>query len=303
MKLSALHAFVLAVESGSLRAAARALGLSQPALSKAIRELERELGAPLLLRSRSGVLPTAQGRVLAEHARKATRELLSAADQIRQLGGQMQGELAIGAVPLALLLLLPDALRSYTRAYPGMRLRVSEELYPAQLQRLRQGEVDLLLGGIPAGLPNAEFATEALMRTTMVVVVRKGSARARARRLAELADAPWVYTGGLGPGPSHDAGYALQLFEQHGLPPPPTGVVVNSTLSLLALLGAGDYVGLLPRQLARHALAAPFLSVVPIAEEGLPLTIGAILRNEAVMAPALRHFIAHLHRAAHRLGD
>jgi DNA-binding transcriptional LysR family regulator len=301
MKLSALQALVLAVQSGSLRAAARALGLSQPALSKAIRELELELAAPLLVRTSTGVVPTAQGRVLVERARLATRELQAARDEIRQLGGQMQGELAIAAVPVALMLLMPQALRTFGRAYPGIRLRVSEELYIAQLQRLRAREVDIAVGGIPDGLASGEFVTEALMRTTMVVVVRKGSARARARQLAQLADAQWVYTGGLGSGPNNDAGYALQLFEQHGLPPPPAGVVVNSTLSLLALLGAGDYVGLLPRELAQHPLAAPYLSIVPIAEEGLPLTIGAIVRSDAVVTPAVRHFIAHLHRAAHQL--
>lgn len=297
MKLSALKAFVLAVESGSLRGAARELGVSQPALTKTIRELEIELAAPLLVRTSQGVLPTAQGKVLFERARRVDRELQAATDQISQLGGHMRGELNIGAVPVAVMLLIPEALRTFGRDFPDIKLRVSEELYIAQLQRLRSGQVDIAVGGIPTGLASGEFVAEELMTTTMVVVVRKGSPRAKATHLAQLADARWVYTGG-----STDTGYATQLFESHGLQPPPMGAVVNSTLTLLALVGTGDYVGLLPRQIAQHPLAAPYLSIVPVEETGLPLSVGAIIRSDSVVSPAIRHFIAHLHRAAHQLG-
>ena len=64
MKLSSLNALIAAVEEGSLRSAARRVGLSQPALTKLVRELERELSTRLLERSSTGVIPTAQGRVL-----------------------------------------------------------------------------------------------------------------------------------------------------------------------------------------------------------------------------------------------
>ena len=297
MKLTALQALVTAVEDGSLRGAARRLGVSQPALTKMIRELEIELAAPLLVRTSQGVVPTAQGQVLFERAQRVSKELREATEQISQLGGQMRGELNIGAVPVAVLLLVPEALRTFGRDFPDIKLRVSEELYFAQLQRLRSGQVDIAVGGIPTGLASGEFVTEELMTTTMVVVARKGGPHAKARRLAQLADAKWVYTGA-----STDTGYAAQLFERHGLQTPPMGAVVDSTLTLLALVGGGDYVGLLPRQIAQHPLAAAYISIVPLAESGLPLTVGAIIRSNSVVSPAIRHFIAHLHRAAHQLG-
>lgn len=297
MKLTALQALVTAVEDGSLRGAARRLGVSQPALTKMIRELEIELAAPLLVRTSQGVVPTAQGQVLFERAQRVSKELREATEQISQLGGQMRGELNIGAVPVAVLLLIPEALRTFGRDFPDIKLRVSEELYFAQLQRLRSGQVDIAVGGIPTGLASGEFVTEELMTTTMVVVARKGSPRAKARRLEQLADAKWVYTGA-----STDTGYAAQLFERHGLQTPAVGAVVDSTLTLLALVGTGDYVGLLPRQIAQHPLAAAYISIVPLAESGLPLTVGVTIRSNSVVSPAIRHFIAHLHRAAHQLG-
>lgn len=296
MKLSALNALIVAVEQGSLRSAAREIGVSQPALTKVVRELEVELAAPLLVRSSRGVLPTAQGMVMYQHAKKVAKELLMATDQISQLGGVMRGELNIAAVPVAVMLLIPEAIRTFGRDYPDIRLRVSEELYIAQLQRLRTNEVDIAVGGIPEGLSAGEFIAEPLMKTTMVVVVRKGHPRAKARRLAELVDERWIYTH-----LSNDTGYARQFFESHGLALPPVGAVVNSTLSLISLLASGNFVGLMPRQIAEHPQAAPHMQIVPVAEEGLPLSVGAIIRSDSRVSPAVRHFIAHLHRAAHHI--
>lgn len=296
MKLKALQALVAAIEEGSLRSGARRVGMSQPALSKLVRELEIELGAPLLVRHSQGVQTTPQGQVLFEHALKVARELASATDQIQQLGGQMRGELNVAAVPVAMMLLIPETLRTFSRAFPGIRLRVSEELFVEQLQKLRNGQVDLVVGGIPEGLPSGEFIAEELMTTSMVVVARRGSRYARAKRLADLGQAPWVYTGA-----STQTGYASRLFEAHQLPAPPVGAMVNSTLALLALIGSGDLLGLMPQQIVSHPLAGQDIVVVPLEEPGLPLTVGVIVRSGSVVSPAIRQFIVHLHRAAQAL--
>lgn len=297
MKLSTLKALMAAVEEGSLRSAARRLGVSQPALTKSIRELELDLGTTLLHRTSRGVQATAQGKVLYDRALKATRELSQAADEIQQLNGRMVGDLHISAVPVAVMLLIPELLRTFGQAFPEVRLRVSEELYVVQLQRLRTQEVDVTVGGIPDELPPGEFGVEPLIQTVMVPTARKGSPWLKARKLADLQEARWVFTGA-----HSDSGYAKLLFESHGLKAPPIGAVVNSTLALLSLVATGDYVGLMPSQIAAHPMAAQYISVIPIAEKGHPLTIGAILRSDTVPSPLLRNVLAHLHRAAHQVG-
>lgn len=296
MKLTNLRALVAAIEEGSLRSAARRIGVSQPALTKMIRELERELATTLLLRSTTGVLATAQGMVLYERVIAADRELAQAVDQIQQLGGRMTGSLAIGAVPLAVMLLVPETLRTFGREFPDIQLRIVEELYIAQLTRLRKGEVDIALGPLPEHLPPGEFAVETLMPIDMVIVLRKGHPLARARRLAELAEAPWVYTGA-----TAEAGYAKTLYEAHGLKPPPAGAIVNSTLGLLSIVASGNCIGLLPRQIAVHPFAAQHLQIVPVEEGPLRLTLVALARADTALKPSVRHFLAHLHRAAHHL--
>ncbi len=298
MKLSGLRALVAAVEEGSLRSAARRLAVSQPGLTKLIRELERELSATLLVRSTTGVVASAQGMVLYERAVAAERELAHAVEQIQQLGGDMAGALTIGAVPLAVVTLVPETLRTFGREFPQIQLHVTEEMYIQQLTRLRKGEVDIALGPVPYKLPQGEFIVEPLMPIAMVVVVRKGSPLARAGRLADLAQAPWVYTGG-----APQAGYARTLFEKHGLVAPPTGAVVNSTLGLLAVIANGNCVGLLPHQIAIHPYVMQHIEMVPVAEGPLQLTLGALSRSDAARKPIVRHLLAHLQRAAQQLGN
>jgi LysR family transcriptional regulator, regulator of abg operon len=295
MKIIALEALVAAVEEGSLRRAARHIGVSQPALTKLIRELEIELSAPLLVRHSKGVSSTPQGQVLFEYAQKVLSDLDNAKELIHQMDGQMQGELNIAAVPVAMMLLIPETLRTYSRAFPEIRLRISEEMFVEQLQRLRRGEVDLVVGGIPEGLPLGEFITESLMDTSMVVVARKGSRYARATHLSEIGNVPWIYTGN-----SQQTGYAARLFELYGMPPPPAGALVNSTLALLSLLGSADLLGLMPEQIISNTLGQNIVKV-PVEEPGLPLTIGIIIRSSSVISPAIRQFISHLHRAAYQL--
>jgi LysR family transcriptional regulator of abg operon len=294
MKLHALQALIAAVEEGSLRSAARRIGLSQPALTKLIRELERELGAPLLLRSTTGVVATAQGQVLYASACTAVRELGGAVAQITQLSGRMVGELSISAVPLVMLLLIPETLRTFSREFPDIQLRLAEELYLGQLTKLRNGEIDLAIGPLPAELPAGEFSTEILMPIEMCVVARKGSIFSQARSLHELTRARWVYTNSSGV-----KGYSEVLFSKHGLPAPPVGAVVNSTLTLLSVISSSDCLGLMPKPTLSHPLASELLSVVPVQEGSLALTVGAIVKTEALLKPTVRHFMTHLHRAAH----
>ena len=294
MKLNALRALIAAIDTGSLRSAAKKLDVSQPALTKMVKELEAELGAPLLERSTTGVIPTAQGKILYARATAATRELDEAAQQIGQMGGRMVGELSVGAVPLALLMLIPEAVRTFSAEYPSIMLQLREELYVAQLSQLHQKAVDVIVGPIPKDMRPGEYHIERLMNIEMAVVTRRGNhAAARATRLSQLQDARWVYTSLSG-----HTGYVRNLFEQHELPPPPPAAIVNSTLGLISLIAYGDCVGLMPLPIAEHAAVQPYLSIVPLKEGPLTLEVGAMVRSEALLKPMVRKFLVHLHRAA-----
>lgn len=293
MKLNTLNAFVAAVEGGSLRAGSRRCGVSQPAMTKMIRELELELATILLHRSTTGVAVTAPGAVLYEHACRAIRELTDATEKIEQFGGRMVGELVIGAVPLAVVLLIPEVMRTFCRDFPNIRLHIQEEMYIAHLTNLRMGEVDVAIGPIPDNLPPGEFHTEPLRSISMVVVAGKSHPLIRARSLRQLVGARWIYTSMPG-----KASYAQALFKKHNLPAPEPAAIVNSTLGLTSLIGLGDYVGMMPVEIATHPVMSQFLAVIPIEEERLELALGVMARKDAMLKPAITHFFKHLQRAA-----
>ena len=77
--------------------------------------------------------------------------------------------------------------------------------------------------------------------------------------------------------------------------------MVNSTLGLLSIIASGNCVGLLPQQIAAHPLAHQYLEVVPVAEGPLQLSLGALAKSGSALKPSVRHFLTHLHRAAHHL--
>src|SRR5687768_341201 len=96
MRLTQLDHFLAVVESGSVRNAARSVGLSQPALTKSIRTLEAELEIQLMRRSTRGIIPTPAGLAFAARARAVNAELRKAREEIAQISGQATGEVAFG---------------------------------------------------------------------------------------------------------------------------------------------------------------------------------------------------------------
>ncbi len=296
VKLHALQAFVAAIEDGSLRSAGRRLGYSQPALTKMIKDLEFELAAPLLVRNARGVIPTEQGRLLLEHARRVQTELVQARQQIAQLGGVMRGELRISACAAALARLVPQALRSFAPEFPGIRLQVSEECHVEQIEKLRNGSSDVAIAALPASMADDEFQVHRLLGSRMAVVARRGSAQARASALRELADANWVHLG-----TGAERACARSLFDAAGLDVEPVDVAVNTTLALISLVAHAGYVGLIPVECLGNAMAEGTVQTVALPLPDLSIKIGALVRVHPLNGLANRYFMAHLHRAAQLL--
>src|SRR6185437_15203554 len=120
MKLSQFRDVVAIAERGSLRAAARHLRLAQPALTRSIRELERELGSPLFERQARGMMLTPVGTVFVERAKAVLSEVRRAREEAEQLHGGTRGSVVAGLSIAAHLALLPAALRSFRARYPDV---------------------------------------------------------------------------------------------------------------------------------------------------------------------------------------
>ncbi len=179
--------------SGSLAAAARALGWTQPAVSQQVRKLESETGTPLVVREGRGVALTEAGRVLLRHAEAVADRLAAAEQEVAALTGLAAGVVRLVSFPTAAAVLVPPALAALRSRAPGLRVHFDELEPPEAEAAVRRGDADLAIlfrhedddDPVPGDL-----LREPLARDPVRVVVPVG--RTGVGELAALRDEPWI---------------------------------------------------------------------------------------------------------------
>src|SRR5215470_13929041 len=181
MKFSQMRDVVAIAERGSLRAAARHLSLAQPALTRSIHDLERELGIPLFERRARGMILTPMGEAFVRRASAVLSEVRRARDEVEQLHGGTRGRVVAGLSLAAHVALLPAALKPFRARYPQVQLHLIEGWYPTLETGLKDGTVDFYVGPKHERPPSAELVQEHLFENTRIVLGRKGHPLAKAR--------------------------------------------------------------------------------------------------------------------------
>lgn len=282
MKDFQLRALLQVAEAGSIRAASRALGLSQPAVTKALRDLETSVDAPLVHRSSRGVELTECGRQLAMRARLAQAQLAMARQDIEQLQGGKQALVAVAVTPVVFMGALPDVLRTFRREMPLAQVKLFEGLMPQALPHLREGRVEFAVAAPIEASVDPDLDFEPICPLEMMVACRPGHPLAGATRWEELVDAEWLVHQASG---SHHTVLFERLLRQGQ--PVPRRVVEVSTF--------GVSWGLLTRSDMLTALPARFLDILPygrqIARIPLqmplpPLTLGILKLRAAPLSLA-----------------
>jgi len=295
MRLAQIRDYLAVIDTGSFRAAARALGLSQPALTKSIRQLEEELGAVLVTRSVRGAQATEIGRAFLARARAVSADLRRAREEIAQLRGARQGSLAIGTAPGPALDLLPRALPLLRERWRKASVRVMDISPPEVLPALREGLLDLALSARIGPLREvaSDCLAEPLYTIKPVIIARRGHPRAGARSLAELAEVEWVGTGAPGYAPA-----LPQAFEAAGLAPPRYRVDCQSFLALPEFVAQSDLLAVVPSQIASREEASGRIVRVRV-KEPLPIReISLFWRADVPLTPIARAFVDILRDAA-----
>jgi LysR family transcriptional regulator of abg operon len=285
MRLTQIRDFLAVIDAGSLRAAARELGVSQPALTKSIRRLEQELGAMLVSRSVRGAQPTEFGRAFLARARAVSADLLRAREEIAQLRGAREGTLALGTAPGPALDLLPAVLPRLRRRWREAIIRLADISPPEVLPALRQGSIDIAvsvrLG--PLAAPAPDCVVEPLYAIEPVVIARRGHPLSRARRLADLREAEWIRTGPAGISPA-----LPQALAAAGLQPPRYRIDCQSFLALPELVAQSDLLAVVPWQLAVREEKAGRIVRMRM-REALPVrSIGLFRRADVPLTPIAR---------------
>ncbi len=202
--------------TGSLNGAARRLHVTQPAITKALRELEDECGVRLLERNPWGVVPTAEGATLLQRAHTIVRELERAQEDLAYLKGSRDGKLMIGVTPIAGTGGLADAFVEFRRRWPQVTIEFRELGINALREQLRSRTLDLAFGAFPMS-PGDDIGTvEQLFEYDTVFITRANGSFAGATTLAELQAAEWIHTDGTDNYP----GTIRAMFDRAGLEPP-----------------------------------------------------------------------------------
>jgi DNA-binding transcriptional LysR family regulator len=281
MRLTQIRDFVTVVEAGSIRAAARKLGVSQPAITKSVRSLEEELHSRLVQRTPHGIVPTPRGRAFFARARVAHSELRKAEEELTQLGSQSTGSVAFGVGPVGALMVVPEAVTSFRRQFPRARLRIMEGYTHTFLPLVRDETLDFALAVKPDGKLDSALAFRPLFRLDSVVVARKGHPLRNARSLTELPSAEWI---SLMP-PGSPGGPLERAFSSAGLPAPQQMIRCDSHHVAVALLAKTDILGIVSTRMLKQPSALNFLQRIAVAEKMPSYTVGLVTRLDPPLTP------------------
>jgi LysR family transcriptional regulator of gallate degradation len=299
-----LRALCALAETRGLSSAARVVGVAQPSLHRALRSFESLAAVSFWRRVGSGIELSSEATVIARAANLFGSELRMGFEEIRELRGQLDGTLRVGALPMPRSNWLPRSLALLLQDYPGASAEVMDGPYENQLAALRNGQIDVLLGALRFPAPGPDVMQEALFDDRLSVVVRAGHPLA-ARRGDLPADLTATQLRSLGWLLPPRATPARQTFERfmarQGAGPARCAVECNSLIAIRSLLLQSDYAALISVQQIEFEIALGQLRPLGPPIAGTVHPIGLALRRGFQPTSLLRAFLDHVRRHAERL--
>jgi len=288
VSLSKLRSFVRVAEVRQFRKAAEDLRLSQPALSGHVRDLERELGVPLLRRTTRSLHLTAEGERFLHRARKVLDDIESAVLDVRDHAALRRGRVIVTATPSVASSILPRAVVAFRAKYPGVRVHIVEDGSSGVEQRLEMGEADIGVGPRPHHRTDLSFSLLFRDNFVGVAAVHHPLSKCSRVRLSELIKYPLLVTHAetsiRTSVESILRSRGLELDSEHR---------VAQHQTLVALVAAGLGVALLP-SLALGMLDLRNVVTFPVTRPRVTREIGILQRTGGTSSSAASEFIEML---------
>jgi DNA-binding transcriptional LysR family regulator len=261
MNLHLLRLFTAVVQQGSFSKAAASLYISQPAVSKAVQELERQVGAPLLDRSTTGIALTAAGQTLFRYAEQIFLTEQAAELELARLQGTLTGRLALGASPTLGVYCLPPLLAHYARRYPHIHLFLDIGTTNDIVARLLTSPLDLALVEGPVRDDRLDLTPLWKDRLVVIAPAQHTLARQQTVPLAEVLEQPFI---GREPGSATRQFVEKQLHTRDISLPVRMEVANNEALKQLVQVGLG--LGMVSETTIAAELASGRLVILPVPE-------------------------------------
>lgn len=281
----------------SIVAAANALHVTQPVLTRRLRELEQILGVELFERTSRGVTPTEFGTAFVEHTRAVLAQISQAARHLDEIADARRGRVIVGSHLVGANLLVPRAIAAFKPHRPLVTVVIREGTPESLLVELESGQVDLIVGRLtspaPPGMTQRHLYHEPI---TAVVGAPHALACRSAVRPADLGEHPWIL-----PGPETVLRRELEEhFLRRQIRVPQNVVESTAFLTVRQLLLDGDFVAFLPALIVQQD---DQLRALDIDFAGIGQIVGATMSAERRLNPATLAFISCLVAAAGPLED
>jgi DNA-binding transcriptional LysR family regulator len=282
-----IRALTAIAECGSFEAAARKLDISQPALHRSARDLERVVRRGLYQRMVRGLAPTWQARELARRLKVALRELEYGIDDIRTMQGIFTARIAVGNIPHSGAHLLSKAINQFLALYPAASVHVLDGPYEPLLDALRAGDLDLLFGVLRRPAWATDVREEFLFSNPYVVVVRRQHPLARVRNvtLRDLAGYDWIL-----PARGTPRREAFERLFARTSPSPSVSIETTSPAIYKSVLATTDRIALLST-LEAQFLEPEALTIFPFVSPVLARADGVASRADWQPTSLHRQFL------------
>lgn len=294
LKIRHLVLITTIADEGTLVRAAETLHITQPVVTRGLREVEELLGVPLFERLPRGVTPTEYGRPFIERARSVLAELRTAGEEVRLLKTGQLGTVTVGTHLAGSNLLLPRAIAALKVQHPSLTVVVREGTPDMLQQLLLAGELDLTVGRLSPTVP-VRLEQERLHQEPIRLVTRLGHPVQDERvSLASLVGLPWIF-------PVAQTALRAELeavFFHEGLPLPSDRVECTSMLTLRHLLVNTDVVAALPMFIAVDDDA---LRILDTPLNSIRRSVGITVRSEGTPSAGAAALLAHLRTEGARL--
>lgn len=288
IKLHQLKAFETVAQTGSIRSASRLLNVSQPALTKNIKELEESLGVSLMMRNSNGIALTRLGEEFLQHTQLVLRELDLAQETIKQHLDASSGHVSIGLGGSLACSLLPNVIAKFRQKFPSVKLNIAEGQVESHLLSLRQGEFDFCINTAKPELNNNDLAFEPLLNMEYQIFARKGHPLATATKLTDLKDCDWVL-------PVMRTGFhkqALDILVQHKLNPN-IAITCNSYFTTAEMLKKTDCLSIFATTTKQCSCSEDGLVALEL-DHKLPTASYYLIKRKNSPLPPLANKLAEL---------
>lgn len=287
LRLKDLHTLQTVAEVGSMAKASKRLALSQPAISKAISEMEHVLGTPLLDRSSRGVALTDCGRLLVERTRVVFDEITQGVSDIAELSDPTRGIVKIGTTEPAAGV-VSEIISRLADKYPRLTYDVMISDRDTLISELRQRSRDVVVTRWAPPPMADDLSVQTLFRSSLAVMAAHGHPLLRRKKLslAELMNERWT----LSPPDSFLGRVVVDLFRRRKLPLPPAVVTTISIHMRLDLLANGGFLTILPAQMIRSPAHRAWLCALDVDLHDTSQPVASITLKKRRVGGAVRLF-------------